>query len=95
MLGRCPGVDQAVVVAHGLEADRRLIAYVRAHTPASNTHADTIRRFTAQKLPPQMVPTRIRYVATFPLLPNGKVDRASLGSNSSIALASDDGDADV
>jgi amino acid adenylation domain-containing protein len=54
-----------------------LVAYV---TLASNAHLSEadLRHFVRQKLPQSMVPSEIVFVASFPLSPNGKIDRKRL-----------------
>lgn len=74
-----PDVSQAVVVAREeVEMDKRLVAYVApaAGRPPPTTTA--LRRFAAARLPAYMVPAVFIGVERLPLMPNGKVDRASL-----------------
>ena len=68
-------VSGAVVSAVDAGAgSKRLIAYV---TPASVV-PEGLRGFAAAKLPSYMVPDRIVAMESFPLTPNGKVDRNAL-----------------
>ncbi|QEU96020.1 non-ribosomal peptide synthetase [Streptomyces kanamyceticus] len=80
-------IAQAVVVARGERADdRRLVAYVVAAPPgtalgtASGTalEAAELRRFVGDRLPRHMIPATVVQLPRFPLLPNGKLDRAAL-----------------
>lgn len=76
---RCPGVDQAVVVAYQKDAgDVRLVAYVRGELAAVDDVAVRLR----QELPGYMVPERVVALEVYPLTKNGKVDRAELVSRS-------------
>ncbi len=70
-----PSVRQSVVLAIGdVPGDRRLIAYV---APASCPISE-LRTLLAEKLPAFMQPAAFVALDTFPLMPNGKVDRAAL-----------------
>ncbi len=62
-----PAIGTAAVLVH----DARLVAYVQS-VPSD------LRSFLAEKLPPQMQPAVFLKVETFPLSPNGKVDRNAL-----------------
>jgi amino acid adenylation domain-containing protein len=70
-LGRHPGVREAVVLALGTGADKRLVAYV---TPAG----DGLRAWLRETLPEAMVPSGFVFLESMPLTPNGKVDRKAL-----------------
>ena len=86
-LGRHPGVAGAVVVARPdppgpagparSPGEKRLAAYVLPAAGAAPTGGD-LRRFLAGRLPAHMVPSAFVVVYSFPLTPNGKVDRAAL-----------------
>ncbi|WP_434599555.1 non-ribosomal peptide synthetase [Streptomyces sp. A5-4] len=72
-------VAQAVaVVREDRAGDRRLVAYVVAAAPDAALDARDLRRFLGEKLPEYMTPAAIVQVARFPLMPNGKLDRAAL-----------------
>ncbi|PRY30769.1 non-ribosomal peptide synthetase [Pseudosporangium ferrugineum] len=70
------GVDQAVVVAHGEGADRRLVAYVVAD--AGGPDATALRRDLATVLPEHLVPSVFVMLDAMPVTMNGKVDREAL-----------------
>jgi amino acid adenylation domain-containing protein len=70
------GVDQAVVVAHGDGADRRLVAYVVADTDGPD--AATLRRKLAAVVPDHLVPSVFMMLDSLPVTVNGKVDRKAL-----------------
>ena len=73
-----PGIQQAVVVAHGpSDGDLELVAYLSG-TAVDHISIDDVRSRLAARLPEYMVPTRFIPVDRFPLTPNGKIDRAAL-----------------
>src|SRR5690606_17659776 len=55
----------------------RLVAYVVA-APASRIEPELLTRHMRDTLPAHMVPQHIVALATFPQLPNGKIDQKSL-----------------
>jgi amino acid adenylation domain-containing protein len=68
VLGRCPGVRQAVTVLR----DDRLVAYLAAEPGVSpKSHAEAF-------LPANMVPSAFVVLDDLPLTPHGKLDRAAL-----------------
>ena len=77
-LNQHPCVRESVVVARqDVSGDRRLAAYVIARD-AGDFSADDLRNHLKQKLPAFMVPSGFVSLASFPLTPNGKVDRNAL-----------------
>jgi natural product biosynthesis luciferase-like monooxygenase protein len=77
-LARQAGVRQAVVLAReDASGDKRLAAYVTAHTGSVLDPAQ-LRAGLAQELPEPMVPATVSVLAALPLTPNGKVDRRAL-----------------
>jgi natural product biosynthesis luciferase-like monooxygenase protein len=77
-LARQAGVRQAVVVAReDASGDKRLAAYVTAHT-GSVLDAAQIRSALAQELPEPMLPATVSVLPVLPLTPNGKIDRRAL-----------------
>ncbi|WP_242909162.1 non-ribosomal peptide synthetase [Actinomadura terrae] len=71
------GVAQAVVVASGEVAARRLLGYVTAE-PGAVVNGDAVRRSLSEVLPEYLVPAVITVLDRFPLTSNGKVDREAL-----------------
>ncbi len=71
-IGRHPGVREAVVLALGAGADKRLVAYV-APPPGGD-----LRAWLRESLPEAMVPSGFVFLESMPLTPNGKVDRKAL-----------------
>ncbi|MEV0688456.1 amino acid adenylation domain-containing protein [Nocardia sp. NPDC050378] len=71
------GVRHVVVLARDdANAGRRLVAYVQPEWPRPSVAE--LREFAAQTLPDYMVPNLVTYMDTFPVTPNGKLDRAAL-----------------
>jgi hypothetical protein len=71
-----PAIEDAVAEVLG-DGDRRLVAYFVADALAAPT-AGELRRFLKELLPEYMVPSAFVRMDTFPLTPNGKVDRKAL-----------------
>jgi amino acid adenylation domain-containing protein len=72
-----PAVTDAVVVARGEAADRRLIAYLVTAAGAAPS-ASELRTFLRARLPDYLIPSAYPRLDAIPLNPNGKVDRAAL-----------------
>jgi amino acid adenylation domain-containing protein len=78
VLAQLPDVARVLVMAREERAgDKRLVAYVVSRT-GHLTDPAALRRAAAKVLPEYMVPAAIVVLDTFPLTPNGKVDRAAL-----------------
>ncbi|SIO66447.1 amino acid adenylation domain-containing protein [Singulisphaera sp. GP187] len=84
ILSRHPAVRRALTLAHEDESGKlRLVSYVvpvhdkRANIPPATTASD-FRRYLAERLPGQMVPSAFVIQKAFPLTPNGKIDRSAL-----------------
>jgi amino acid adenylation domain-containing protein len=75
-LARCPGVREAIVMA-GNDEDPRLVAYVAVGNDKSVT-VDDLRACLRKTLPDYMVPSAWVSLDSFPLNPNGKIDRTAL-----------------
>ena len=70
------GIRQAVVIAREDQpGDVRLVAYVTSDGPVDEP---ALKTNLAQHLPDVMVPAHVVKLDTFPLTPNGKVDRRAL-----------------
>jgi amino acid adenylation domain-containing protein len=76
-----PDVEEAAVVATGVGMDVRLEAFV---VPVAGRAPGvlTLKRHSAEHLPPYMIADRIHLVAGLPRDRNGKVDRAALTRHS-------------
>lgn len=70
-------VRQAVVMARGEGENKRLVAYV-IFEASRELLAGEVRRRLANTLPQYMVPGLVVATDSFPLTPNGKVDRNAL-----------------
>ena len=78
VLDHHPQVNQSVVVAReDTPGDKRLVAYVVPAGDASPSTRD-LRAQLAESLPDYMVPGVFVTLDTFPMTPNGKVDRNAL-----------------
>jgi natural product biosynthesis luciferase-like monooxygenase protein len=77
VLGRLPGVAEAVVAAVGEADTQRLVGYVvpRDTPPPS---AEALRAHLSATLPAHMVPGQFLFLERLPLTPNRKVDRKAL-----------------
>ncbi len=72
-----PDVAQALVVVRPTtDQDAVLVAYVIPAAPTFS--AETLRHYVAQQLPRYMLPSAIMPLDTWPLTPNGKIDRQAL-----------------
>ncbi|MFR9806886.1 amino acid adenylation domain-containing protein [Pseudonocardia sp. RS010] len=67
-LARCPGVTRAAAAVQ----DGRLVGYVTGDPPGD------VRAALREALPAHLVPSDVVPVASMPLTPNGKLDRAAL-----------------
>ncbi|MDG4752603.1 non-ribosomal peptide synthetase [Micromonospora sp. WMMD718] len=70
-----PAVREAIVTARPYGVDQRLVAYLSGDEPPT---AGTLIAHLRQRLPDYMVPAVFVPLPSFPLLPNGKVDRGAL-----------------
>jgi len=73
-----PGVQAAVVVADGRDADRRLVAYLVPVAGSDTPETAELRTYLRRRLPEFMIPSVFVELAGLPLTPNGKLDRAAL-----------------
>ncbi len=78
VLSQCAGVSQAaVLVREDNPGDKRLVAYIVSQDgPAPS--AETLRSQLQEYLPDYMVPSGYVFLDSFPLTPNGKLDRRAL-----------------
>ena len=78
LLNQQPGVSEAVVLAReDAPGGKRLVAYLVLQRP-DGALASRIRDQLKDKLPDYMVPSAFVVMDSFPLTPNGKVDRRGL-----------------
>jgi acyl carrier protein len=86
-LAKHADIDQAVVVARAdSSGEQRLVGYLIAREGVTLEPAE-LRSFLAQGLPEYMVPSTFVVLKTFPLTPNGKIDRKALPDPGASALA--------
>ncbi|WP_095162575.1 amino acid adenylation domain-containing protein [Pseudomonas sp. Irchel 3F5] len=80
-------IREAVVVAQGADADKRLVAYVVVQSAVQNTPVDSeaglalagaLRDYLSSCLPDYMVPSAFVRMESLPLTGNGKLDRRAL-----------------
>lgn len=76
MLEKHTGVAQAVVTAREVNGEKRLTGYIVALPDAAT--AGELRKYLKSSLPEYMVPADFVFLKSFPLTPNGKVDRRAL-----------------
>lgn len=72
-----PGVEDSVVITReDIPGEKLIMAYyVAKQTPPS---VNQLRAFLKEKLPEFMIPTVFVHLDSFPVLPNGKLDRSAL-----------------
>ncbi|HEY9803800.1 MAG TPA: amino acid adenylation domain-containing protein [Leptolyngbyaceae cyanobacterium] len=79
-------VRQCVVMAREDVSGKRLVAYL----VAENVAPDELRQYLRRKLPEYMIPNAFVILDSFPLTPNGKVNRRALlapeNNNSELAI---------
>lgn len=74
-----PNVAQVAVLAQEYsDGDKRLVAYVTAEGTEQLIDVAQLQKYLADPLPEYMVPSYFVELDTFPLTPNGKLDRNAL-----------------
>ncbi|HXC44488.1 MAG TPA: amino acid adenylation domain-containing protein, partial [Candidatus Dormibacteraeota bacterium] len=83
-LSKFEGVTETVVVVReDASGDKRLVAYYTTAEASSDRRtqslgAEQLRQYLAEKVPEYMVPTAFVRLESFPLTPNGKLNRNAL-----------------
>ncbi|MEQ1974761.1 non-ribosomal peptide synthase/polyketide synthase [Xenorhabdus sp. SGI240] len=86
-LSQCDGVQEAIVLAREDEpGQKRLVAYLRPLAGIEPVPAE-LRQQLAQHLADYMLPSAFVTLETFPLTPNGKLDRQALPAPDLSAVA--------
>jgi clorobiocin biosynthesis protein CloN4 len=75
-----PDVAEAAAVTTGAGIETRLVAFA-VRRPGSKPGPLALKRHSAERLPPYMIPDEVRFVGKLPRTPNGKVDRAALADD--------------
>ncbi|QUR65744.1 non-ribosomal peptide synthetase [Mycobacterium spongiae] len=79
-LAEHPDVEQAAVVVHdGRNGEHHLIGYIVVG-PGARIEAHEVKTWMADRVPTQLVPTRVMAVDAFPLTHSGKLDRKAFPS---------------
>jgi amino acid adenylation domain-containing protein len=77
VLSAHPGVRQAVVVAREpVAGEKQIVAYITLSDSVASPKE--LRTYAASRLPAYMVPDAFVTLPSFPLTPNGKIDRLAL-----------------
>ncbi len=88
VLSQHPDVVNAIAIVYeDAPGDKRLIAYVIPQPSATLTQTE-LRQFLNQKLPDYMLPAAFVVLDSFPLTPNGKIDRHALPAPDRTQVAS-------
>ena len=88
ILEKHPAVAGAVVVARELEGEKRLAAYI---VPSQEKPSESeLRSYVKKHLPEYMIPADFVFLESFPLTPNGKVDRRALPVPETRAVEADE-----
>ncbi len=75
LINQHPAVNQCLVVAHGEQQQKQLVAYA---TTANGFDSQQLRAYLSPKLPDYMIPAAFIHLDKFPQTPNGKIDRRAL-----------------
>lgn len=78
-LSRHPKIVRSVVIVRNEQGGQRIVAYFISEGRTSIL-PDELTQFLQEQLPDYMIPTAFVLLDTFPLTPNGKVDRKALPS---------------
>ncbi|MCB8978818.1 MAG: amino acid adenylation domain-containing protein [Ardenticatenaceae bacterium] len=78
-LNRHPGVGQAVLTTHrDASESSALVAYIIPADKTAPPASDDLRAYLGESLPDYMIPHLFIFLETYPLTPNGKIDRKVL-----------------
>jgi amino acid adenylation domain-containing protein len=89
-LAALPMVREAVVLAReDVPGDKRLVAWVIPQTAGETLKVEQLRSALQQSLPDYMIPMHFMVQDSFPLTPNGKIDRKALPAPDSVRSEDD------
>jgi len=71
-------IAQAIVMAQEGSAGKQLVAYIVGKAQQTCPSDAELCKFLADRLPPHMIPGQFVFLNSFPLTPNGKIDRNAL-----------------
>ncbi len=94
LLCQSPSVRQSVVAAREvIPGEKSLIAYIVPHSghDAGSLEASFLRKQLKEKLPDYMIPSAFVVMDSFPMTPNGKIDRKALPMPKSLGSSSEKG----
>lgn len=78
MLARHPAVRENIVMVH---KDANDVAYLIAYViPRQEISSDALRAYMQEQLPGYMIPASFLLLGSFPMTPNGKIDRKALSA---------------
>jgi amino acid adenylation domain-containing protein len=77
LVGHEAVLDSLVILREDISGDKRLVAYLIAEDGARPA-AGQLHEFLKSHLPGHMIPSAFVWLESYPLLPNGKVDRRAL-----------------
>lgn len=81
-----PGVQSCAVLAReDTPGDKQLVGYITTRS-GDSVNGERLQRFLKQTLPDYMVPHHFVFLDSFPLTPNGKIDRKVLPAPSYVDL---------
>jgi amino acid adenylation domain-containing protein len=78
ILSKHPQISQAVTTTHGENAKEKFLAAYFIPVVGQTVTASELRKFLAAQLPDYMIPSAFVQMESFPLSPNGKVNRKVL-----------------
>lgn len=89
LISRQPSIQQAVVIAReDIPGDMRLVAYVQPQ-PGQALDLEALKHRLAKQLPEFMLPADYLVLPSYPLTPNGKIDRKALPAPERVAAKTD------
>jgi amino acid adenylation domain-containing protein/non-ribosomal peptide synthase protein (TIGR01720 family) len=78
VLRKCEHVSEALVMVRAESGQKQLVAYIVTAGPQETAKTEILYRHLRQSLPEYMVPAAFVLLDSWPLTPNGKLDRRAL-----------------